>query len=150
MSMLGGFVPVFWHWWALAVVLVVGEILLPATFFLFLSVGAAVTGLVLLIVPSMSLEIQLLIFAVGSGAALAGLRPFLAARTHARGLHKLNNRAASLVGQILVLDEPIVAGRGRVRVGDGSWSVHGPDMAAGFKVRVVSVDGATLKVEPAP
>ena len=62
----------------------------------------------------------------------------------------LNARGQALVGKTFVLDQPILAGRGRVTLGDGSWSVTGPDMVAGAKVRVAAVDGTELKVEPAP
>ena len=41
-------------------------------------------------------------------------------------------------------------GRGRVKVGDGSWTVTGPDMVAGARVRVTAVNGTELAVEPAP
>ena len=40
---------VFWYWWALAAVLLVFEMMLPGVVFLFLAVGAAVAGLLLLI-----------------------------------------------------------------------------------------------------
>jgi inner membrane protein len=49
-----------------------------------------------------------------------------------------------------VLDQPILRGRGRMIMGDGSWTVTGPDMVAGAKVRVAAVDGTELRVEPAP
>jgi membrane protein implicated in regulation of membrane protease activity len=49
-----------------------------------------------------------------------------------------------------VLDQPILGGRGRVKLGDGSWTVTGPDMVAGAKVRVAAVSGTELRVEPAP
>ena len=35
-------------------------------------------------------------------------------------------------------------------LGDGSWTVTGADMVKGSKVRVISVSGTELKVEPAP
>ena len=62
----------------------------------------------------------------------------------------LNARGDSLVGQTIVLDQPILGGRGRVKLGDGSWTVTGPDMVAGAKVRVAAVNGTELRVEPAP
>ena len=40
-------------------------------------------------------------------------------------------------------------GVGRVRVGDSTWKVRGPDTAAGERVRVIDVDSTTLKVEKA-
>ena len=49
-----------------------------------------------------------------------------------------------------MLDAPILNGRGRVTLGDGSWLVVGPDMVKGAKVRVKAVNGTELSVEPAP
>ena len=62
----------------------------------------------------------------------------------------INARGDSLVGRTIVLDAPILNGRGRVMLGDGSWTVTGPDMAAGSKVRVAAVNGTELAVVPAP
>jgi inner membrane protein len=141
---------VFWYWWALAAVLLICEMMLPGVVFLFLSVGAALAGMLLVLEPEMSVEMQLAIFAVVSVASAVGLRPLL------RGMQKrsddpnLNARGNSMIGKVLVLDQPILRGRGRVTLGDGSWSVTGPDMVAGAKVRVAAVDGTELRVEPAP
>ncbi len=46
-----------------------------------------------------------------------------------------------------MLDEPIRDGSGRLALGDTTWRVTGPDLAAGAKVRIVEADGAVLKVE---
>lgn len=139
---------VFWYWWSLAAILLVCEMILPGVVFLFLAIGAAVAGAVLLIAGDVSLEIQLLVFAFVSVASAVGLRRYL------RGLQRpsttLNARGQSLVGQTFVLDQPILGGRGRIKLGDGSWSVTGPDMVAGAKVRVAAVSGTELRVEPAP
>ncbi|HTB35822.1 MAG TPA: NfeD family protein, partial [Reyranella sp.] len=62
----------------------------------------------------------------------------------------LNARGDSLVGRTIVLDAPILGGQGRVKLGDGSWTVTGPDMVAGSRVRVAAVHGNELRVEPAP
>jgi membrane protein implicated in regulation of membrane protease activity len=51
-----------------------------------------------------------------------------------------------MVGRRVVVVEPIVNGRGKVKVGDGAWLAEGPDVAAGTEVEVVAVDGTTLKV----
>jgi membrane protein implicated in regulation of membrane protease activity len=144
---------VFWYWWALAAVLLVAEMTLPGVVFLFLAVGAGAAGLALLIWSGTSLEIQLLIFAVVAAASAVVLRPFLKRLQHIdddAGESSLNVRAGALVGRTFVLDQPLLRGRGRVKLGDGSWSITGPDMAAGTRVRVAAVDGTELRVEPAP
>ena len=140
---------VFWYWWALAALMLVCEMLLPGVVFLFLAIGAATAGLLLLIAADLSLEIQLVVFAIVSVASAIGLRRYL------RGLQPgtasvLNARGEALVGKVFVLDQPILAGRGRIKLGDGSWIVTGPDMVAGAKVRVAAVNGTELRVEPAP
>jgi membrane protein implicated in regulation of membrane protease activity len=58
----------------------------------------------------------------------------------------LNRRGQRMVGRRVVVVEPIVNGRGKVKVGDGAWLAEGPDVAAGTEVEVVAVDGTTLKV----
>ena len=133
---------VFWYWWALAAVLLVFEMLLPGVVFLFVAVGAAVAGAVVLVAPGLSLELQLVIFAVGAVASAAALRPTLRRLQEGRTAEPtMNARGQSVVGRIVVLDTPILNGRGRVSVGDGSWSVTGPDMVSGARVRVTAVTG---------
>ncbi|MFI5000864.1 MAG: NfeD family protein [Reyranellales bacterium] len=141
---------VFWYWWALAAVLFVCEMMLPGVVFLFLAIGAAASGLLMLIVSDLSLEMQLVVFAVVAVASAVSLRPMLRRLQTGSSEPALNARGESLVGKIFVLDTPILAGRGRIKLGDGSWSVTGPDMVAGTKVRVAAVNGTELAVEPAP
>jgi membrane protein implicated in regulation of membrane protease activity len=141
---------VFWYWWALAAVLLVCEMLLPGVVFLFLAVGAAVSGLLLLVAADLSLELQLVVFAIVAVLSALALRPYLKKIQSQTTNPTLNARGEALVGKVFVLDQPILAGRGRVKLGDGSWSVTGPDMVAGAKVRVAAVSGTELRVEPAP
>jgi len=140
----------FWYWWALAALLLVFEMLLPGVVFLFLAIGAAVAGAALLVASGLSLEWQLVVFAVVAVLSAVALRPYFKRLQSKTADATLNARGAALVGQVFVLDKPILAGRGRVKLGDGSWIVTGPDMVAGAKVRVAAVNGTELRVEPAP
>jgi len=141
---------VFWYWWALAAVLLVFEIMMPGIVFLFLAIGAAVSGLMLLVVPGVALELQLFVFAIVSVASAVLLRPTLRRLQRRTSDPNLNARGDALLGRVFVLDQPILGGRGRVLLGDGSWIVTGPDMVAGAKVRVAAINGTELEVEPAP
>jgi membrane protein implicated in regulation of membrane protease activity len=141
---------VFWYWWILAAALLVFEMLLPGVVFLFLAVGAAASGLLLAVTPGVSLEAQLGVFAAFSVGSAVALRPLLRRLQSQAPASTLNARGDALVGKIFVLDAPILRGRGRVMLGDGSWTVTGPDMVAGAKVRVAAVSGTELRVEPAP
>jgi membrane protein implicated in regulation of membrane protease activity len=142
---------IFWYWWALAAVLLIFEMLLPGVVFLFLAIGAAASGVFLLAVSDLSLELQLFVFAIVSVASAVVLRPTLKRLQQGRPADaNLNARGDALVGRTIVLDTPILGGQGRVKLGDGSWTVTGPDMAAGTRVRVAAVNGTELRVEPAP
>src|SRR5258707_12880907 len=124
---------VFWYWWVLAAILLVFEMLLPGVVFLFLAIGAAAAGFALLVIADLSLEMQLVLFAVLTVASAIGLRPTLRRLQTRTTETNLNARGQALVGKIVVLDQPIPAGRGRETLGDGSWFVSGSIMVAGDK-----------------
>ena len=141
----------FWHWFALAGVALLFEMLIPGIFFMFVAAGAATVGVALLIAPSLPLTWQLLSFiAVAIVTAYVG-RKYLVRFQHRRDANEpetLNRRGSEHVGQTITLTEPIVSGRGRARVGDGTWTVTGPDAPAGSTVEVIASNGAELRVKP--
>jgi membrane protein implicated in regulation of membrane protease activity len=51
-----------------------------------------------------------------------------------------------MVGRTAVLSEPILEGQGRVRFGETTWRLNGPDLPAGARVRVVDAQSNTLIV----
>ena len=61
----------------------------------------------------------------------------------------LTRRGEQYVGRILALDEPVVNGTGRVRVGDSYWRVQGKDMVEGSSIKTGAVDGSMLVVASA-
>lgn len=61
----------------------------------------------------------------------------------------LNQRHAQLVGRSAVVAEPIVRGRGKVRVDDTLWPAEGPDLPSGTPVRIAGARGGVLVVAPA-
>lgn len=136
-------------WWIVALVLIGIEVIMPGYFMLWIGIGAAATGLLVLVAPGLPLLPQSIAFALLAFASCAaywyGLRPALQRREP--GDARLNRRAEQLIGSRYVLIEAIVNGRGKARVGDGQWMVSGPDMPIGSTVEVVAVDGTTLKVK---
>ena len=64
----------FWHWWVLAVVLLALEVAAPGTFFLWLAMAAGAVGLIVLILPDLYWQIQVLLFAVAGIAAVGAWR----------------------------------------------------------------------------
>ncbi|HET6469032.1 MAG TPA: NfeD family protein [Geminicoccaceae bacterium] len=140
-----------WNWWALAGVLAIVEIFAPGFVFIWLAVGAAATGFLALLLPDqVAWQGQLLFFAAVVVASAGGW--FVFRRGHPPEVSDeplLNRRGARHVGETATLIVPIVNGHGRVKLGDSSWSVTGPDLPAGTRVRITGLDGTRLVVAPA-
>lgn len=139
--------PDFWHWWILGVALVILEAFAPGAFFVWLGVAAIAVGFLLWLIPAMSWEVQFLIFALLSVASIVGWRMWFRKHPEESDQPNLNRRGEQYVGRLFTLETPIENGVGRVRVGDGLWRALGDDLPAGSRVRVIGVDGASLKVK---
>lgn len=139
----------FWHWWIVAGVLLMLELLSFTTFFLWTAIAAVVTGILKWCIPSMSWHAQFLLFAVWSVLSLLiwwrYARKGKVDKTHER----LNQRSLQLVGQTCVLTTDLKNGTGHVKIGDSIWLAKSTHMALkGEAVKVVDVDGTVLLVEP--
>lgn len=140
----------YWHWLIAALVFLGIEILIPGTFFfLSLAVSAFVTGLLSAVWPQMDWSFQSILFAILSMLWLFVFRKALHAKQKVPNKEDLNQREANLIGQVYTLIEPIENGRGRVKIGDASWSVEGPDLPKGAQVRILKANGSILMVEKA-
>jgi membrane protein implicated in regulation of membrane protease activity len=130
-------------WLAAALALAIAELVAPGFFMIFVGAGAALTGLVVLAFPGLGWVAQALLF-----AAVAIGRSWYHRDRTAGSSHGLNDRTAKLVGKTVEVCEAIVAGEGRVKVGDGAWTATGPDAPAGALVRITGATGSVLSVEP--
>lgn len=137
-----------WLWLVAAVVLGVAELAVPGVFLVFLAIAAAATGIAVFALPDLPVSAQLGAFAVWSVVTVLIGRRWYRDYPVEGGDPMLNDRAARLVGQVVIVETAILGGHGRVLVGDGGWPALGPDAAVGERVRVVSVENGTLVVEP--
>lgn len=142
-------VPTHWTWWIAAVVLVVVEMFAPATYFLWLGLAAAVVGVVVALAPEMSLNQQLLLFAVLAVLSIVIGRFWFKRRPIGTENPTLNRRGSQYVGRVFTLREPIQDGTGKVHVDDTIWKATGPDLPAGSRVRVSGLEGTVLTLEKA-
>jgi membrane protein implicated in regulation of membrane protease activity len=142
----------FWHWWVLGGALLVMEILVSGTFFLWMAIAAGIIGLLLFPFPDMGWKIQFLIFAALSVAAIASWQVWLSRHPTETDDSTLNRRGSQYVGRVVTLDEALVDGRGRVQIDGIYWTVSmadGGDVESGGRVKVTSIEGTVLRVEPA-
>lgn len=135
-----------WAWIVAGAIVLALELVVPGGILLWLGVAGLLTGLVLFVQP-IDWALQFLLFGMLSLALIAAWLRFGKGREKPSDSPFLNRRAERFVGQELVLDEPIRGGFGRVSLGDTTWRVSGPDLAAGQRVRIIGADGPVLKVE---
>jgi membrane protein implicated in regulation of membrane protease activity len=138
-----------YQWLGLAVVLGVAELMVPGVFLVFVALAAAITGMLALLFPALTLPAEIAVFGAWSVVTVLVGRRWYADYPIDSADPLLNNRSARMIGQDVTVIEPIVAGTGRVRVGDSDWIAHGPDLPAGQRVRIVGVAGSVLTVAPA-
>lgn len=139
-----------WWWLSLGLALLIVEMLSGTLFFVFISAGAFLVAVLTwgLALGGVAQGILFSVSAVAAVAAWKRIRPNPDDKVERRaGAAGLNNRLAGFVGRDVVLEEPLLNGKGRVRLDDSYWNVIGDDLPAGARVRVVAVEGMILRVQ---
>jgi membrane protein implicated in regulation of membrane protease activity len=137
-----------WVAWAIfAVVLAIGEIFTPGLFFLG-PIALAAVAATIAAAAGAAVWAQILIFGLGSFAAVAVLRPI--ARSHLTMPRAIRTGAAALEGARAVVLQQVDGRGGRVKIGGEEWSARSyvPDevFEAGTEVEVAQIQGATALV----
>lgn len=137
----------FWDWLALGTILLILEVFGAGGYLLWIGIAAAAVGVLSFVLPELPWTVQFLLFAVF--AVLTAVYWWYRQRSAARPSDQpgLNMRGQELIGHSFVVQQAIVEGRGKIRVGDSVWIVVGPDAPVGSRVKVVSQDGTVLQVE---
>jgi len=136
-----------WIWGAAGLVLVILEVMVPGYFLVFPALAAFVMALADL-AGITGIEGQLAVFAAAAALLFLGsagqYRRFLSNRPNS-----LVNLPQRLVGRHGIVEDPLIDGRGKIRLGDSVWLASGPDLPKGSPVRVAAVEGTVLQVEAA-
>lgn len=134
-------------WWLLALLLIAAELVAPGYFLLWIGLAAAVMGLLMLMFPDLGFIAQASVFGVLSVLICFVYWKYIRPATELRDDQPLLNRkGARMIGRHVTVVEPIVNGRGKVKVGDSVWLAEGDDREAGAVVEVLGVNGTTLTV----
>jgi len=137
-----------WNWMILAAILFVLELTAPGIFFMWFGLAAVATGLITFRYD-IGWQWQLIVFCALSLAAVLLANKYLRGHPLESERPLLNERATQLIGQTFDLIDPIVNGRGSVKIGDSIWRVEGPELPQGARIKVIGADGTVLKVVPA-
>ena len=134
-------------WLSIGLLLCIAELLVPGVFLMWLGIAALLTGLVVFVLP-IPLALHLVLFAVLSVVTVYAGRRWSGSGEIPSDDPMLNDKLARLVGEPVVVEDAIVGGRGRVRVGDGVWPAMGADADVGTRLTVRGATNGTLTVAP--
>ena len=137
----------FWHWLLIAITLISIEMLAPGFFFLWMAISAFLVGGLLFLLPSLMIEWQLFIFSILSISSIVVWRNHLKIHPDVTDHPLLNQRTAQIIGRVFNLEQAIINGQGKIKVGDSFWKVQGEDCTIGEKVKVIAAKGTVLDVE---
>jgi membrane protein implicated in regulation of membrane protease activity len=138
---------VFWYWWVLALILLVVEILAPGFFFLWMSASGFITGVMVWLIPSVSMNVQIFVFSVLSVITITAWRFYGKNHPIETDQPLLNKRGAQYIGRVFNLYEAIENGQGKIKVDDSIWKVHGEDCDINTRVKVIASRGTVFDVE---
>ena len=138
---------VFWYWWVLALIFLVVEILAPGFFFLWMAVSGFITGAMVWLIPSTSMNVQIFVFSILSVITITAWRFYGKKHPTETDQPLLNKRGAQYIGRVFNLYEAIENGQGKIKVDDSIWKVHGEDCDINTRVKVVASRGAVFDVE---
>jgi membrane protein implicated in regulation of membrane protease activity len=140
----------WYHWAILGLVLVASELLVPAFVLVWFGLGGLVVALLLVLFPSASFVAQLLVWLAASVALVLlwfrVFKPHYLKTTSGRSSAEALGEVGLLINDI----EPF--GKAKVRfqtplLGADVWEcVADEKIAAGSRVKVVSVEGSLLKI----
>lgn len=136
-----------WYWLIGGLIVAGLEIVVAGVFLLWIGLGAMLVGLLLLLVPGMSLTTQLLLFAVTMFASI-GLGFIIQRRSgESSDAQGMNQELQALVGRHCEAASDFATGRGRIRVGDTTYAALGDaGIRAGELVQIVSAESAAITV----
>ena len=134
-----------WQWGFLAAGLVIMEIIVPKSFFVWLGLAAGIVSGVHFLFLSLGWMVAASGFAGISALAVTLSRvPWRARPFHPPWLGRY---ASQYIGRVFVLPGPIQGGVGQLELDGALWTIVGCDTRAGRKVKVVGFEEAVLAVE---
>jgi membrane protein implicated in regulation of membrane protease activity len=136
-----------WHWLILGLILLCFELVGAAGYLLWLGISALAISLLLAVMP-LSWALQWSCFAAFS---LITTWLWWRYQHHLDRKHDqqstLNKRTQQWLGERIVLTETLPAGKGRLHLGDSSWSINSDqEYPAGTEVEVYRAEGIVLYV----
>lgn len=137
-----------WSWLLLGALLLCLEVVMPGVHFVWFGFAAIIVSMIVF-ATGIAWGWQLIAFALTAAAFVICLRGYASPMRLKSDEPDLNARGQQYVGRTALVEDAISGGRGKVRIGDTTWTATGPDTPAGVSVKITGVDGIVLVVAPA-
>ncbi len=138
----------FWHWLVLGLLLIVAEAFVFGAVLLWFGIAALVVGVLTFLIPTLIWMPSILVWAGLSLLLVFGWQPYRKKNPAKDNAPTINRRGEQIVGRHFTLGRDIVNGAGELHVDDTRWKlVSHHDLPAGSKVKVIAVEGTSLRVE---
>jgi membrane protein implicated in regulation of membrane protease activity len=140
-------------WFLIGLILLIGELAIPALILLFFGVGAWVTVFAVFIGLAPNINIQLLIFIITSILAIALLRQRVGfyKKGHIFGITDAKDGIGSVIGSHAIVMEEIIPNlfSGKVELNGTLWqAVAEVAIKKGTEVEIIEQVNLTVKVKP--
>jgi inner membrane protein len=140
----------FWHWMLLGGILMLGEAFFPTFILLFIGLAAFLVGVINFFLPDANQYALLASWAVISTIMTIGWHIYSLKNKNNSSKIDINSRGDQYLGRQFTLKKAVVNNVGEMHVDDTRWRVvSDKDIAAGNKVKVIAVEGNSLKIEEA-
>ena len=137
-----------WHWLIVAFLCLGLEALGAGGFLLGSAAAAFLMAAVLWLLPETSWAWQLVWFAVGSLIFTVAYWKFFRQVNEKSDYPQLNQRAAQLIGRVVILENVLPGGQGKIQIGDTLWSVKASgQLEKGCSVIITGSEGMTLLID---
>lgn len=136
-----------WHWLVVGAVLLIAEVVVSGGFLLWIGLSAVLVSFVVWLFPGLTWGTQMMLFGFLALTASIIWWAFLRKYPIHTDDPKLNRRSEQYVGREFELIEPIHNSRGKIKVDGTVWTVTGPELAQGIRVKIIRAQGVILVAE---
>jgi len=137
----------FWHWFVFGGALLILEMVISGTFFLWMGISSCVVGITAWAFSDLPWTGQLIIFGILAVVFILGWIAYQKKSPIETDDKALNRRGEQYINRTFTLEQPIVNGVGKIHVDDTSWKIIGDDMDTGSQVVVTGVNGTSLTIK---
>lgn len=136
-----------WHWLVLCLILLGIEAIGVGGFLIGAAIAALLQSIIAVTFENLSWDLQLAIYAINTLVITVIHWRYFRKFNQKTDAPTLNNRAAQYIGRKFTLEQAVINGEGKVKIGDTLWRVRAEhDIAEGVGVEVIDADGLVLVI----